>query len=143
MTAATTLKEVQHLLIVALGGAAGSVLRYVLSVRLTHWLGAGFPWATFLINVTGSFAIGILTVAGTHWFPDPRYRLLVIVGFLGGYTTFSSYSLDAFHLWERAHYLRAVLYLALSVAVGFGATAAGVASGFALIRAMTTTRTGP
>ena len=67
--------------------------RYLLGIVITRWTGPQFPWATFTINVTGSFAIGLFSISLACWLPNPHARLLVVVGFLGGYTTFSSYSI--------------------------------------------------
>ncbi len=75
--------------------------RYWLGVAISRWAGPQFPWATLAINVSGSFAIGLLTVLLSRWLPHPHMRLLVVVGFLGGYTTFSSFSAEALVLWER------------------------------------------
>ena len=111
------------LALVALGGARGSVLRYAAGVQATAWFGAGFPWGTLAVNVLGSAAIGALggaTVAGMSL--PQEARLLVITGLLGGFTTFSAFSLDAGLLWQRAPAL-AIGYVAGSVALGLGAFA--------------------
>ena len=85
----------------SVGGVLGVNARYWLGVLINRWTGAQFPWATFAINVSGSFAIGLLSVLLARWLPHPHARLLVVVGFLGGYTTFSSFSFEALALWER------------------------------------------
>jgi CrcB protein len=124
----------ERLLLVGLGGAMGACSRYLVSLAVTRWVSGGFPWATFLINVSGSLSIGFLAVSLTHWLPNPRYRLLLIVGLLGGYTTFSSYTLEAVQLWERGHSVRSLCYLGLSVAVGVSGTVLGMVLARALIR---------
>jgi CrcB protein len=108
------------LLLVAAGGAVGSVLRYALSLACLALFGAGFPWGTLAANVAGSAAIGALAGAGV----DGQARLLLVPGLLGGFTTFSAFSLEAGFLWERSPAL-AALYVALSVGLGLGACAAG------------------
>ncbi len=89
---------------VAVGGALGAMARYLATTGALRWLGPHFPWATLAINVTGSFLIGVLFV----WL-DARGLLRVapfaIAGVLGGFTTFSTFSLDALRLWERGEAL--------------------------------------
>jgi CrcB protein len=107
-----------HLLLVALGGAAGSVLRHLLSVLALGALGAGFPWGTLAVNVLGSGAIGLAAGLGLQG----EGRLLLVTGFLGGFTTFSAFSLETATLAERSLPL-AALYVAASLALGLGAFA--------------------
>ncbi|MEZ5695480.1 MAG: fluoride efflux transporter CrcB [Sphingomonadaceae bacterium] len=108
---------------VALGGGIGALLRYQLGRGLTHWLGpntvTAFPWATLTANVLGSFAMGILAgwlarhgTGGDHW------RLFIGVGLLGGFTTFSSFSLELMLLIERGQAATAFSYGAISVIAG-------------------------
>jgi CrcB protein len=104
------------LLLVALGGALGSVARYAVSVLALSMLGGGFPWGTLAVNVLGSAAIGIAAGAGL----EGGARLLVITGFLGGFTTFSAFSLETASLAERAPGL-AALYVAASICLGLAA----------------------
>ncbi|WP_237215222.1 fluoride efflux transporter FluC [Falsiroseomonas oryziterrae] len=106
------------LLLVALGGAAGSVLRYLVSLAAVATLGTGFPWGTLAVNVAGSAAIGVAAGAGI----EGQARLLLVTGFLGGFTTFSAFSLEAGALFERAPLL-AILYVASSVVLGVAAFA--------------------
>lgn len=106
------------LALVALGGAAGSVLRYAVAVWSVPWFGLQFPWGTLAVNVAGSAAIGVLGAL-----PLPQeVRLLLITGVLGGFTTFSAFSLEAQLLWQRAPWT-AVQYVALSLALGIAACA--------------------
>jgi CrcB protein len=109
------------LLLVGLGGAAGSVLRYLVSIGALALFGPGFPWGTLAVNALGSAAIGALAGAG---FDGPA-RLLLVTGFLGGFTTFSAFSLEAVGLWERSPAL-AVGYVAASVALGVLGCLAGL-----------------
>lgn len=105
---------------VALGGAAGSVARYACALAAARWLGAGFPWGTLFVNVTGSFAIGLLAALAA---PDGRAllgtdaRALLLVGVLGGFTTFSSFSLETLTLARTGAVGAAVLNVAGSVAL--------------------------
>jgi fluoride exporter len=118
------------ILMVALGGALGSVARY-LTVLGAARLVPGFPAGVMVANVLGSVLVGILFVALT----GPRAALspLLIMGFLGGFTTFSTFSLDAFRLWEGGAAGLAVAYVLGSVALSL----AGVATGVWLARGLT------
>ena len=111
-------------LAVALGGAAGSVARWQMSAWLRTQAPA-FPWGTLAVNVLGSFAIGF--VAG--WFalrPAPEWlRLGLIAGVLGGYTTFSAFSLDTLELW-RVNAALALANVGANLLLGLGACIAGV-----------------
>jgi CrcB protein len=115
--------------VLSVGGVAGVNARYWLGVVLTRWAGSQFPWATFTINVTGSFAIGLVSVLLARWLPHPHARLLVVVGFLGGYTTFSSFSFESLALWERGEWGPCIAYMAGSVTAGFAAVVLGTALG--------------
>jgi CrcB protein len=106
------------LALVALGGAAGAVARYLVSVVALAWLGPGFPWGTLAVNVAGSAAIGLAAGAGL----EGSARLLVVTGFLGGFTTFSAFSLETGLLFER-HPALAALYVVASVLLGLAAFA--------------------
>jgi CrcB protein len=114
----------------SLGGVLGVNARYWLGVVINRWSGPRFPWATFTINVSGSFAIGLLTVVLARWLPlFPNVRLLAVVGFLGGYTTFSSFTFEALALWERGEWGLSIAYMAGSLAAGFAAVVLGTALG--------------
>jgi CrcB protein len=106
------------LLMVALGGAAGSVARYLISAAAIESLGAAFPWGTLAVNILGSAAIGIAAGLGVQG----EARLLLVSGFLGGFTTFSAFSLETGLLFERAPAL-AALYVLASVGLGLAAFA--------------------
>jgi CrcB protein len=116
---------------VALGGAIGAVLRHQMGRGMTHWLGVQavttFPWATLAVNVVGSLAMGLLAgflarhgQGGEHW------RLFLGVGLLGGFTTFSSFSLEMMMLIERGQALQAVTYALVSVLAGLSALYVGL-----------------
>ena len=113
------------LLLVALGGAAGSMLRHVVAVVGVALFGFAFPWGTLAVNVVGSGVIGMLAGLGVQG----GVRNLLVPGFLGGFTTFSAFSLETTVLWERSPAL-AAFYVVLSV--GLGATACAL--GFWLFR---------
>lgn len=119
---------------VGLGGFLGANARYLVGSFLLERLSTGFPLPTLLINVSGSFAIGVLlTLLTERILADPAWRLFLVVGFLGGYTTFSSYSFEALALVEKGLWLRAVVYVLASnglslIAVVLGAVVARLLS---------------
>jgi fluoride exporter len=120
------------LLWVGVGGAGGSISRYVLGLWIADRLGASFPWGTMIINISGSLVIGLLlTVLTNKVVADPAWRLLLVVGFLGGYTTFSSYTFEAMTLADAGDWMDALAYLLGSnvlslLAVVIGAMLAGL-----------------
>ena len=106
--------------LIALGGGAGAVLRYQAGRALTALLGpatvAAFPWATLVVNVVGSFAMGLLAGwLARHGSASETWRLLVGVGLLGGFTTFSAFSLELMLLIERGQGATALAYALISV----------------------------
>jgi CrcB protein len=111
----------QLYLLVALGGALGSVFRFFLNGVITPHTGDEFAWlSTLLINVTGSFLIGLvftLTEPDGRWFASPAIRLFLMTGICGGYTTFSSFSLQTLNLVRDGFWLRAGCNVAGSVAI--------------------------
>ena len=113
---------------VALGGALGSVCRYGVGL-LAGRLGLGFALPTFAVNATGSFAIGLVLMLLLARGVDPAWRLLLVTGFLGGYTTFSSFAFDALRLIEEGRPAEAALYVAGTTLVGLLACAGGIAVG--------------
>jgi CrcB protein len=115
------------LVALSIGGALGVNARYWLGAWMNRWASPQFPWATVTINISGSFLIGFLTVALARWLPHPNARLLVITGFLGGYTTFSTFENDSLTLWERGEGLLMTANLVGSVAAGFAAVVLGTA----------------
>lgn len=107
-------------LLVALGGALGSVARYGASGLVARWLGAGFPWGTLLVNVVGSFAIGLfatLTGEGGRWPLSQAARTFFMVGICGGFTTFSAFSFQTLELARDGQWLYAGLNVMGSVAL--------------------------
>ena len=103
---------------VAAGGAIGTLLRFWLNLLLTSRFGEGMPWGTILINVTGSFVIGLfaaLTEVSSRFVVPADLRLFVLVGFCGGYTTFSSFSLQTLALFQAGEPVRAIGNVLLSV----------------------------
>ena len=113
------------LLQVALGGALGASARYLTGVAAMRLIGPGFPWATLFVNVMGSFLMGVLVI----WFAHrdlTRLAPLLMTGLLGGFTTFSAFSLDAVSLWQRGEAAAAALYVGVSVALSLAALLAGM-----------------
>ena len=111
-----------QVLLVALGGAVGSVARYGVGVAAARWLGLGFPWGTLIVNVLGGFAMGLL---GARVGPENvDLRLALGVGVLGGFTTFSTFSLETVRLMQHQPVM-AALYVVASVALSVGACWAG------------------
>jgi CrcB protein len=121
-------------LIVFVGGGLGAALRHGVNVGAARLLGTAFPYGTLAVNVTGSLLMGLL--AG--WFAfkgdaSQHWRLFLTTGVLGGYTTFSSFSLDAVLLWERHEPAQAAAYVAASVALSI----LGLIAGLWLVRHVT------
>src|SRR5437773_9693495 len=115
------------LLLVGCGGFFGAIARYAVGLLVARRLGSHWPWGTFLINVTGCFAIGFfLTLASERFAVPEAWRLLFPVGFVGAYTTFSSYEWEAFRLVQDGAWARTLTYLLGSVVVGFAAVFLGV-----------------
>ncbi|MBB6309636.1 fluoride efflux transporter CrcB [Xanthobacter tagetidis] len=121
--------------IVFLGAGLGGVLRHLVNQWVPRLFGTGFPFATFVVNVSGSFIMGLVIgylafKDGEHW--TQSMRLFLTTGVLGGYTTFSTFSLDFFFLMERGEHTLAAAYVIGSVAIAF----LGVYAGMALMRTM-------
>jgi CrcB protein len=112
---------------VAVGAVPGALSRYYLTVFWARRLGTRFPYGTFLINLTGAFLIGALVTWATRLpvAPIPYFREFVIVGFLGSYTTFSTYALDTANLIRPRQYVLALLYWAGSLVLGWICVQAG------------------
>ncbi|MCM3141239.1 fluoride efflux transporter CrcB [Brevibacillus sp. MER 51] len=109
---------------VAVGGAVGSLLRYLLSLLANQ---PGWPWGTWIANVCGSLIIGILFVLGKErGILSPTLYLLFATGVMGGFTTFSSFSLEVVTFWGEGHLLRGTLYALLSLGVGLLSCAFGI-----------------
>ncbi|WP_138469810.1 fluoride efflux transporter CrcB [Poseidonocella sp. HB161398] len=117
---------IDKLAMVALGGAIGASGRYLSGIAAMRLMGPGFPWGTFFVNVAGSFLMGVFVTVmalkgGTKFAP------LLTVGMLGGFTTFSSFSLDAVTLWERGELATAAFYVGASVVLSLAALFLGLA----------------
>jgi len=110
---------------VALGGALGASLRYLTNVAAMRALGPGFPWATMIVNVAGSFAMGVLVVILAQK-GGMRLAPFLMTGVLGGFTTFSAFSLDAFTIWERGEPGLAAVYVLGSVLLSLAAIMLGI-----------------
>jgi len=114
-------------LAVAIGGMAGAMLRYYIGLSALSRTAAPFPTATFFINVTGSFIIGFFLTLATERIPfNPHLRLAVAVGFVGAYTTFSTFEYETARLVEERNFLYAFLNVVLSFVIGFAAVWGGI-----------------
>ena len=119
------------LLAVAAGGALGAAGRWLAMGAFGQWFGAGFPWGTLAVNTIGSFAMGALVEAAMHgWSPGPELRAALAAGVLGGFTTFSTFALDAVSLAERGAVLAAGGYVVASVVF----SVAGLVGGIGAVR---------
>ncbi|HLW74347.1 MAG TPA: fluoride efflux transporter CrcB [Gammaproteobacteria bacterium] len=118
---------------ISLGAVVGANLRYWVSAAAARYLSPSLPWGTLIINVSGSFILGFFLAWSTERvFADPRWRLLIAVGFCGAYTTFSSYSYETFTLLEEGHYSLAAGNFAANNLLAF----AGVVGGVVLARSL-------
>jgi len=117
----------QLILSVAIGGAIGSVARYLVGSGSTKLFGLAFPWGTLIINIVGSFLIGAFVESfALRWDAPQVVRVFLTVGICGGFTTFSAFSLDAYLLMERGELWPAAAYTAGSIALSIGALVAGL-----------------
>ena len=115
-----------HWLLVFLGGGMGAAARHAINRAGLALLGPGFPWWTLAVNVSGSFAIGLLAGLFGAMETGQNARLFLITGFLGGFTTFSAFSLDALTLWERGAPIQAGMYIVGSMVLSLLAAAVGL-----------------
>ena len=109
-----------NVLVIGIGGFVGAVARYGIALWIGQRWGRSFPLGTFMINVSGSFLIGLLmTLMAERFTENPQWRLLLVVGFLGAYTTFSTFEYETGALLKDGEWLFAMLNIILSVVVGF------------------------
>ena len=114
--------NLQFILAVAIGGSIGSVARYLVAIGTSRIFGINFPWGILIINVTGSFLIGaFIELFATKWDLPQPVRIFLTVGICGGYTTFSTFSLDAWYLIERGQSWASAAYMIGSVVLSVGA----------------------
>ena len=126
----------QNYLLVFVGAGIGGTLRYAVNSVCARYCGPSLPWGTLTVNITGSFLMGALAgwlafKAGEGW--SHPLRLFLATGILGGFTTFSAFSLDAVALWERGDLGPAMAYVAASIVLSIG----GLAAGLVLARSLT------
>ena len=115
-----------HWFLVFVGGGLGSMARHGIGRAGLTLLGPGFPWWTMAVNVVGSFLIGLLAGLFGAMETGQGARLFLVTGFLGGFTTFSAFSLDALTLWERGDLFQSGLYVAGSVILSLAAATMGL-----------------
>lgn len=121
------------ILAIAAGGAVGAVARHLDSNQVTAWFGDGFPWGILAANVAGSVAMGILVeTSALFWSSSQGMRGFLMVGVLGAFTTFSTFSLQTLLLYERGQMALAGLYIVASVVLAVG----GLIAGLALVRSI-------
>jgi len=115
------------LVLIFLGGGLGAVARHLTGVAVMRLVGPGFPWGTLMVNIAGSLAMGLLIAwLARRSAGDAELRLLLATGFLGGFTTFSAFSLDAVSLYERGALTAAIAYVIASVTVSILALFGGL-----------------
>jgi fluoride exporter len=121
------------ILMVAMGGAIGSSGRYMVGVLATRLFGISFPWGTMIVNILGSFVMGLLVaLLAVRYSVSNEVRGFLAIGVLGGFTTFSSFALDIVYLYEKKQYLASAGYMSISVICSILA----LFSGMALVRSL-------
>jgi len=122
-----------QILVIMSGGAFGALARFMLSTKIAEKYGSAFPYGTLSVNVIGSFLMGLLAMILVERLAlDPLLKLGVFVGFLGAFTTFSTFSMDTLSLFEQGHHLRAITNMFVSVLFSVLAVWLGVFIGKAL-----------
>lgn len=123
-----------HLILVAFGGALGASARYLTNLAALRLAGPNFPWGTLTVNIVGSFVMGVFIayLARRAGGTSAELRSFIATGFLGGFTTFSAFSLDFASMWERGDQWTGAVYLAVTVVVSIFALFAGLS----LVRAV-------
>jgi CrcB protein len=123
-----------NILLAAMGGAIGSVLRYLVGVFSVRWFGPSFPWGTLTVNVVGSFVIGLMVeVIARRFNASAEMRVFIVTGIIGGFTTWSSFTLDTMVLFGRGATFAAAAYVIGSLVISFAAVFAGLALGRAML----------
>jgi CrcB protein len=118
------------LVLIAVGGAAGAVSRYLIGGWVEQLAGGRFPWGTFAVNISGSFFLGVVfALAIDRAILSPEVRVPLMIGFISSYTTFSTLMLESWRLVEEGDIVFALGNLVVSVAVGMAAVIAGLALG--------------
>jgi CrcB protein len=124
-----------RLALVLAGGALGSGARYLVAVWMANRFGSTFPWGTLTVNVAGGFVIGLLaTMADEVGSIGPQTRVFLVVGVLGGFTTFSSFTMETLRLADQSELWRAGAYVAASFVLAIAATALGIGAGRSIAR---------
>ncbi len=118
--------QLKLLLLIGAGSFLGGILRYLLSQAVNLRFNTTFPLGTFLINIIGCFVIGFVFVLFDKPHPGEAWRLFLMTGLLGGFTTFSAFSMESVALMKTGHTSVAVLYIVASLVVGMGATFSGI-----------------
>ena len=122
---------------IAVGGLSGALLRYWVSGVFSHLISEDFPWGTLSVNLIGSFLIGLLwAVFSKRLYLNPELRALIFIGFLGSFTTFSSYALETLNLFRSSEIKAALLNIVYNNVFGLFAVILGTASAFYLIKIM-------
>lgn len=117
----------KEIILLGFGGFIGTSLRYGAQLLVNKFISVVFPMGTFLINISGCFLIGLLYgIALKHEWMTNEWRLFLITGLCGGYTTFSTFSYESVELFRQGHYVYLLLYIFLSVGAGVLATVAGL-----------------
>ena len=120
--------------VIMLGGAFGAAARYLVTIKVTEKLGNSFPFGTLSVNVIGSFVMGLLAIFLVERFElEPLLKLGIFVGFLGAFTTFSTFSMDALSLFEQGQSLKALTYILSSVVLSVLAVWLGILLGKTLM----------
>jgi CrcB protein len=115
---------------IALGGALGSIARYAVSLWMFERMGTRFPYGTFVINMTGCFIIGMAnTILDDHLALSPAWRLAIPIGFVGAYTTFSTFEYETLRAAQHGNASIALLYVGMSVVIGFACVWCGTLAG--------------
>lgn len=121
------------ILLIGAGGFAGAIARYLVDVRISTWTGGSLPWGTFVVNLSGSFVVGLLFALVIERAVLPAdVRAPLMIGFIGAYTTFSTLALESWRMMEDGAWLYASANLVGSIVIGVLAVVAGVALGRAI-----------